>query len=155
MSARRVKAGVFAVAAVAVVCVLIYVAVPARSNLLPYHFEGYEYTATTRLAVLSVTNPAFGSVEFEGPIEILYADGWHPRYSCIVHSTLGIEARASARWVFEVPPHNANWKVACVVQQHTVMEILARRLSPYRRLGWTVRFDKPRKITFFSDWITE
>jgi hypothetical protein len=154
MSARRVKAGLFAVAGAAVVCVLVFVAGLVRSKPLPYHFEGYEYPFTTRLAVLSITNRAFGSVEFEGPIEIVYADGWQPRHPCIVHSSLAINARASARWVFEVPPHQANWKVACVLQQHTSMEILARYLSPYRWLRWTAKLDRPRTITFSSDWIT-
>src|SRR5262249_10363771 len=69
------------------------------SSLLPSHFEGYRYTVTTRLAVMSVTNRSVCFVEFTGPVEIKFSDGWQPR-PCVVRSELALEPGASGQWVF-------------------------------------------------------
>jgi len=128
-----------------------------RSNPMPYRFEGYKHTATTRLAILSITNERGITVEFTGPVRVVFKDGWQPKWgsNCVVCSALTIGPKGSGKWVFEVPPHEARWRVTSGLQKHTFMERLALRLSAYSRLGWIARFARPGATTFSSDWVNE
>jgi len=108
-----------------------------------------------RLAVLSITNRQFCSVELAGPVEILFADGWRPKVGCIVRTTPPLGARGSGQWVFEVPPHDASWKLTCVLKKHTFIDKLASRLGGYPLLRWTARLAGRAQTTFSSDWIAE
>ena len=152
-----VKRGLYVAAAVAGVSLVISAAKAFWGRPMPCCFEGYEYMATTRLAVLSITNLGSSSVEFIGPAEVHFADGWHPRWGnfVVVRSQPTIGGRKSGKWVFEVPPHGEKWKVTCLLQKHTLMETVVSRLSNYRMLGWTWRFARPRTTTFASDWVSE
>jgi hypothetical protein len=152
-----VKRGLYVVAAVAGVSLVISAARALRASPMPYRFEGYEYTGATRLAVLSITNLGSRSVEFSGPAEVHFADGWNPSWGnrVVVCSRPTIGGRKSGRWVFEVPPHGAKWKATCQLEKHTLMEKVASRLCQYRMLSWTWRYVRPQTTTFASDWVSE
>jgi hypothetical protein len=152
-----VKRGLFGAAAAVGIGLVLAAAKALWGNQMPYRFEGYEYTATTRLGVLSITNLGSCSVEFGGRAEVHFADGWHPRWGdlVVIRSGLTISGKKSGKWVFEVPPHEAKWKVTCVLQKHTFMEAVASRFSSYRVLSWTQRLGRPRTTTFASDWVSE
>ena len=109
------------------------------------------------IAVLSTTNRGSRSVEFSGPAEVHFADGWNPRWGnrVVVCSRPTIGGRKSGRWVFEVPPHGAKWKATCQLEKHTLMEKVASRLCQYRMLSWTWRYVRPQTTTFASDWVSE
>lgn len=137
-----------------VVCFVLLVAWPGHSSpTVTGHFEGYRYTATTRLAVFTVTNHSSCLVEFMPPIKVRFSDGWRPGI-CIVHNALELRPDCSGEWVFEVPLHKARWQASCEVLLHTTRDRILMRLSDHRPLGWTLRWVQFPKSSFSSEWTT-
>ncbi len=155
MSVLGVQRGLLVAAAAAAIGLALPVVNALRRDPIPYRFEGYEYMATTRFAVLSITNLGSCSVDFTGPAELRFADGWHPSWGefVVVRTMPTIAGRKSGRWIFEVPPHGAKWKITCRLEKHHFLEAAAARLSKYWVSRWTWRLAQPRAAVFSSGWL--
>jgi hypothetical protein len=88
-----------------------------RSNPTPYRFEGYQYTATTRLAILSITNACSSTLEFTDPVQVVFTDGWQPEWgsNCVIRSalTLGPKGQAGGYSRFLPTRRDGRWRARC------------------------------------------
>src|SRR3954451_6659174 len=89
---RRV---IVALGSAAILCPILLLAWPRPSHILTRHFDGYRYTATTRLAVFTVTNRSSCAVEFMDPIKIYFSGGWLPG-PCVVRDAVYLRSGCSA-----------------------------------------------------------
>lgn len=149
-----IKHWLLAAAAIVAAGIALLVVGALQDKTVSYRFEGYDRTVTTRLAVLAVTNLQSCAIDLIGRAKVEFADGWNPIWGnfVLVGSTPTIAGGKSAKWLFEVPPHKAKWKISFMLVKHSRWESAALQLSQYRLLGWTLFFTKPRKIVFSSDW---
>lgn len=157
LSIQQVKCGLVVVALGLGVGLGFWVARRSGDNPMPYRFGGYQYSATMRFAVLSITNLRHGSIECLPSAELEFADGWEPKWgkTIVFLSTPTIKGGASTNWIFEVPPHASQWRVVCRIYRHSPVETLMIRLSTYRLLAWTESFAKPQLGAFATGWISE
>jgi len=158
MSRRLGKRGLLVLTLAGVICFGLRVAKEKRGKPMPSHLEGYQYSATMRFAVLSVTNLSSRSVECLYQAELEFEDGWQSKWGKVIPflDTPTVGGRKSGRWKFVVPPHDAGWRIVCPVLEHSPVEdLVVLRLSQYRLLSWTEKLVQPRTNVFTTDWINE